>query len=81
MTIELFDANMSDIDRNDGDRLVQVRTTNAMNEVYFWCDADDLEDQEITDEIKSALNRKYGRRGSDMYVSHEDVTDVFFDED
>jgi hypothetical protein len=79
MSIEFFDANMSDLDRKDGERLVHVRTTNAMNELYFWCD--DLEDEELVDEIKSALRRKYGRRGGDMYLGYDDVPDVFLDED
>ena len=83
MTIDFFNAGMTELDSlNEGDRLVQVHTTNPMNDddLYFEASADDMADEGFEDEIRYALARKYGRSGAVRFESWEDVTSDYYDE-
>ena len=76
--IEFFDPGMSDdVILNDGERLLQVHTTNPMNDdgLCFVADDHEIEDEDFEDEIRFALRRRYGR--SLMYLGWQDVTDLY----
>lgn len=82
--IEFFDAGMTDLaNLYDDERLMQVHTTNSMSDdsLYFTAMADEIADEDFVGSIRRALRRKYGKMGPGMYVSHEDVTDMYYDED
>lgn len=84
MTINFFNAGMTELTNlNEGNRLMQVRTTNPMNDddLYFEASAEDMADDDFENEIRFALARKYGRSGAVRLVSIEDVTEDWYDED
>lgn len=83
MKVEFFNAGMTELSNlYDDERLIQVHTTNSINDdgLYFTAMTDEIEDEDFEGEIRYALGRRYGRGGGDMYVGWEDVTDLYYDE-
>ena len=85
MRIEFFNPGMTDLVclDNEDERLLQVRTTNPMNDdnLCFTAMTYEIEDEDFESDVRSALRRRYGKMGPGMYRGYEDVTDLYFDED
>ncbi|MGR1083927.1 hypothetical protein ACUYFE_07865 [Olegusella massiliensis] len=66
-------GNFADIALNDGERLMQIHTSNPWNRIYCVWEKDETE-EEFLDEVNSALYKKYGRR----HPRVEDIEDASY---
>lgn len=53
-------GNFADIALNDGERLMQIITSNPSNKLYCVWEKDETE-EDFLDEVNSALYKKYGK--------------------
>lgn len=58
---------------NDGERMLRILTDNPVNELYVIVD-DSMDDDEVHDEIRSALRHKYGKHME--YGGYEDASHI-----
>lgn len=61
----------------EGERLYRIVTDNPCDNLLAVCPADMGED-DLIDEIRWALIRKYGKRGKAIMFGFEDVTDLYY---
>ena len=69
--------NDNDYTPNEWERMLRIVTDNSCEELYVVVPSD-MDDDEIEDEIRFSLRRRFGKTfGSKMYCGYEDVSWVF----